>query len=395
MRRYTGKFCFSFLLFFAISFHGLSQNYSQKDKGLVTYKLGSDTTIVQYFEFDNKKFHTIILSFTGSITKYEGDGELDETGDLKRVLSKIFVLDSLSHWKLTSEGANIFTGDSTVYTSSLNGKELSRRAFASKALVFNSDAVSFLVFPYMGFFAPPRNGDTTFHCHLVFGECRKFHVARTTQTELHVGSNVIGKIKLSIDEHGRMRSLDAVGTAVNWIASVERDNKNYAEYLDAMARRRWTGKSFAPRAFRDTARLVLENKKIEVDYWRPYRRNRQIFGSVVPWERVWRTGANNATQLRSDEDLEFNGNKLISGKYSIWTYPTENGWQLIFNKKADTWGTEYDSTANFFKVPMTVEKTTAPVEILTISLVPQNNDTGRLLIEWEYYKAWADFKIDK
>jgi hypothetical protein len=154
-----------------------------------------------------------------------------------------------------------------------------------------------------------------------------------------------------------MQGFDATGSSINLVASVERENKNYDEYLDAMARRRWNEKSFAPKTFRDTARLVLENKKIEVDYWRPYRRNRQIFGAVVPWDRVWRTGANNATQLRSDDDLEFNGNKLISGKYSIWTYPTENGWQLIFNKKADTWGTEYDSTANFFEVPMTVKET--------------------------------------
>jgi hypothetical protein len=395
MKRYSGKFCFSFLLSFAVSFPGLSQNYSQKDKGLVTYKLGSDTTIVQYFEFDDRKFHTIILSFTGSITKYEGDGELDETGDLKRVVSKIFTLDSLSNWTLTSEGSNIFTGDSTVYTSTLNGKELSRRTVASKAIIFNADAVSFLIFPYIGFFAPVKNSDTIFHCHIAFGECRKFHVARTTPTELKVGSNVIGNLKLSVDERGRMRSLDAVGTAVNWIASVERENKNYREYLEQMAKRKWITGSLAPKTFRDTARLVLQNKNVEVDYWRPYRRNRQIFGAVVPWNHVWRTGANNATQLRSGEDIEFSGNKLSKGKYSVWTYPTETGWQLILNKKADTWGTEYDSTANILKVPLNVEKTEKPVEILTISLVPGNNDTARLLIEWEYYKAWADFKIDR
>jgi len=212
---------------------------------------------------------------------------------------------------------------------------------------------------------------------------------------LKVGSDVMGRLKLFVDSHGRMQGGDAIGSSVNWVASVERKNKNYDEYLDAMAKRRLLEKSFAPRTFRDTARLVLGDKKIEVDYWRPYRRNRQIFGAVVPWDRIWRTGANNATQLRSDEDLEFAGNKLTSGKYSIWTYPTENGWQLIFNKKADTWGTEYDSTANFFRVPMNVEKTTAPVEVLTISLIPENNDTARLLVEWEYYKAWADFKIDK
>jgi hypothetical protein len=392
MRSYS-KFIALAISFF-IAFHASSQNYSQKDKGLITYKLGSDTTVVQYFEFDSRKFHTTIFSFTGSIGKYEGDGELDEAGDLKKVFSKTFNLDTLANWKLTSEGVNNFNGDSTVYTAKQNGTEV-RRAVASKGIVFNVDPVSFFVFPYMGFFAPSKKGDTIFHCHLTFGECRRFQVARTGKTELKVGSNVMGRLKLFVDDRGRMQGADATGSSINWIASVERGNKNYDEYLDAMAKRRWTEKSFAPRTFRDTARLVLENKKIEVDYWRPYRRNRQIFGAVVPWNRIWRTGANNATQIRSDDDLEFSGNKLTSGKYSIWTYPTENGWQLIFNKKADTWGTEYDSTANFFQVPMTVEKATTPVEILTISLLPEGNDTARLLIEWEYYKAWADFKIDK
>ena len=394
MRRYSGKFFFSFAISFVILLHASSQNYSQKDRGLVTYKLGTDTTIVQYFEFDNKKFHTTIFTFTGSVTRYEGDGELDEAGDLKKVFSKTFNLDTSANWKLISEGTNIFNGDSTVYTARQNGKEL-HRAIASKGIIFNVDAISFYVFPYIGFFAPSKNGDSIVHCHLALGECRKLQVTRTGKNELKVASNVLGRLKLFVDDRGRMQGFDAIGSSINLVASVERENKNYDEYLDAMARRRWTEKSFAPRTFRDTARLVLENKKIEVDYWRPFRRNRQIFGAVVPWDRVWRTGANNATQLRSDDDLEFAGNKLVSGKYSIWTYPTENGWQLIFNKKADTWGTEYDSTANFFKVPMTVEKTAAPVEILTISLLPESNDTARLLIEWEYYKAWADFKIDK
>jgi len=395
MRRYRSKLYFSFAISFTITLQGFSQNYSQRDKGLVTYKLGADTTTVQYFDYNNRKFHTTIFSFTGSITKYEGDGELDKDGDLKEIFSKIYSVDSAGQWTLASEGTNRFTGDSSVYISRKNGKEVSRRTVAGKGIVFNVDAVSFFVFPYMGFFAPVKTGDTIFHCHLVFGECRKFQVARTGKTELKVGSDVMGRLKLFVDDQGRIQGLDAIGTSINLVASVERENKNYGDYLEAMAKRRLTDKSFAPKTFRDTARLVLDNKKIEVDYWRPYRRNRQIFGAVVPWNRIWRTGANNATQFRSEDDLEFAGNKLISGKYSIWTYPTENGWQLIFNKKADTWGTEYDSTSNFFKVPMTVEKNPTPVEILTISLLPENGDTARLLVEWEYYKAWADFKIDK
>ena len=140
MKGYFYKFCFSFVISFVICLQAASQNYSQKDKGLVTYKLGTDTTTVQYFEFDNRKFHTTIFNFTGSITKYEGNGELDDAGDLKKVLSKTFNLDSSANWKLITEGTNIFNGDSTVYTAMQNGKEL-HRAVASKGIVFNVDAV--------------------------------------------------------------------------------------------------------------------------------------------------------------------------------------------------------------------------------------------------------------
>src|SRR5439155_20254186 len=94
--------------------------------GLVVYKLGTDTTVTQYFEFDNKKFQTTIIFYSGSVTKYEADGELDETGDLKQVFSKILTLDSSGKWTLTSEGTNVFTGDSSVYTARRNGKEIGR-----------------------------------------------------------------------------------------------------------------------------------------------------------------------------------------------------------------------------------------------------------------------------
>src|SRR6476619_1067768 len=106
MWRYFGKICFSFAMPFTIVIHAFSQNYSQKDKGLVTYKLGTDTTIVQYFEFDNRRFHTTIFTFTGTITRYQGDGELDEDGDLKKIFSKTFTLDTSANWKLISEGTN-------------------------------------------------------------------------------------------------------------------------------------------------------------------------------------------------------------------------------------------------------------------------------------------------
>ena len=180
MTRYSGKFFFSFAISFVILVHASSQNYSQKDRGLVTYKLGTDTTIVQYFEFDNKKFHTTIFTFTGSVTRYEGDGELDEAGDLKKVFSKSFNLDTSASWKLISEGTNIFNGDSTVYTARQNWKGL-HRAIVSKGIVFNVDAVNFYVFPYMGFFAPSKKG--RLHCSLPFGTWRMQKAPGNTNRE--------------------------------------------------------------------------------------------------------------------------------------------------------------------------------------------------------------------
>jgi hypothetical protein len=59
------------------------------------------------------------------------------------------------------------------------------------------------------------------------------------------------------------------------------------------------------------------------------------------------------------------------------------------------WGTEYDASADLFKIPLNVEKTGESVEIFKISLLPQNNNTARLVIEWEFYRAWIDFEITK
>ena len=180
--------------------------------------------------------------------------------------SRIFSLDSLGNWTMSSEGTNIFSGDSSVYTARRNGKEIAHRAVAGKGIVSNmADAASVIVFPYMGFFAPRKIGDTLFHCQFVFGECRRYQVARLGENDLKVGSTVMGRLKLFVDDRGRMQGGDATGSSVNWIASVERQMKDYNQYLDLMAKRRWAMGTLAPRTLRDTTRLTFENKKIEVE----------------------------------------------------------------------------------------------------------------------------------
>lgn len=365
------------------------------DKGIIYYTLGNDTTVVQYFEFNGGQFTTTFIQFTGAITKCEASGKLDATGDIQSISSINYRLDSAGNWELTSRGQNTYTGDSSVYVATgPKGNIISRRSFPGKGILANGmDIASFYVFPYMGFYAAVSNGDTLFHRQLSFNGFRKYMVSRSNKKEIRVGSNLMGYLTLLTDKQGRLQQIEGVGSSLNIRATVTRKNLN-TDILNRIALRRNTANGTAVRTLRDTARFVSGNTRIEMDYWQPHKRGREIFGNVVPWNRVWRTGANNATQLRISNDIMIGGKQLAKGNYGIWSYPTENGWDLIINKNANAWGTDHDPAADIFRLPLKVERADTPVEILSISLTPLADKKAVLLIEWDTYKASVEIIIN-
>src|SRR6187455_3580997 len=86
--------------------------------------------------------------------------------------------------------------------------------------------------------------------------------------------------------------------------------------------------------------------KINVFYNRPYKKGRDIFGSLVPYEKVWRTGANEATTFETNKDLMIDGHTLRRGKYTLWTIPGQEIWKIIFNSEHGQWGIGSDGEAN-------------------------------------------------
>jgi hypothetical protein len=133
---------------------------------------------------------------------------------------------------------------------------------------------------------------------------------------------------------------------------------------------------------RDTARASIGGAEVWVDYGRPTKRGRVIFGDVVPWNAVWRTGANAATQFNSSADLVIGGATVPAGKYTLWTLPTPTGWKLIINKQTGQWGTEYHAEQDLVRVDAKVETLAAPVEELTIAL-----NSGALTVSWDKTKV--------
>jgi hypothetical protein len=133
-------------------------------------------------------------------------------------------------------------------------------------------------------------------------------------------------------------------------------------------------------------------KSVTIDYSSPRAKGRKIFGDLVPYGQVWRTGANEATTFTASSDITVGGTAVPAGKYTIFTVPGENKWSLVISKKTGEWGTVYPGADNdLARIDMKVSKTSAPVENFTIAFDQSGNGCA-LRIEWENTRASVDIK---
>ncbi len=155
----------------------------------------------------------------------------------------------------------------------------------------------------------------------------------------------------------------------------------------------------------DSVRATIAGAHLTIVYSRPMMRGRRIFGGLVPWDAVWRTGANAATQFTTSADLVMGGQTIPKGSYTVWTLPSPSGWKLILNKQTQKpcrgagctlttrpplWGTEYSADSDFARVDLAVERLPRAVEQFTIAVAPQGAG-GLLTLEWETTRASVPF----
>src|SRR5688572_24450916 len=107
---------------------------------------------------------------------------------------------------------------------------------------------------------------------------------------------------------------------------------------------------------------VLNGKKLSIDYSAPSKRGRAIMGELVPYGKVWRTGANAATTLKTEGDLMIGSVHVPAGSYTLYTIPGEKEWTLIISKETGQWGSNYDETKDLGRTKMAVKTLAAPVE---------------------------------
>jgi hypothetical protein len=133
-----------------------------------------------------------------------------------------------------------------------------------------------------------------------------------------------------------------------------------------------------------------DGKTITVDYSSPRAKGRKVFGDLVPFGEVWRTGANEATTFVSNANLTVGGKDVPAGSYTIFTVPNADKWTLIINKKTGEWGIPYKYEADeLARVDMTVSPTSSPVENFSIAFA-STGGSCTLNMSWENTQASVD-----
>jgi Protein of unknown function (DUF2911) len=139
---------------------------------------------------------------------------------------------------------------------------------------------------------------------------------------------------------------------------------------------------------RDTARGTIGAATLTVDYGRPLARGRTLLGNVIGYDRVWRTGANAATQFTTSAPITLGGLSLAAGTYTLWTVPHSNGADLIVNSESGQWGTQYNAARDLGTTRLTTEPLATPIEEFTISIVSSGAKRGTLVLEWGTFR-WS------
>ena len=192
----------------------------------------------------------------------------------------------------------------------------------------------------------------------------------------------ISKSGYRFDDNGRLMSADWTATTYHYRV------RRIAETDILGIAQRWAyadraGKAFGVLSPRDTTRATLGDAQIVIDYSRPAKRGRVIWGDVVPWDTVWRLGADMATHFSTSRDLLIGETTVPAGRYTLWMIPSHEKPLLIISSAVNVFGTAYNPARDFARIPMKQLSPVMEMERLKISI---ENDA--LIFRWDE-TAWS------
>ena len=230
------------------------------------------------------------------------------------------------------------------------------------------------------------------------GRVQTFPIADLGPDSMTITHPLRGTMRVRVDARGRLLALDAGATTRKLL--VERRPWMTTDAIDAFATR-WAamdaaGRSLGALSGRAQMAAMIAGARVGADYGTPARRGREIWGVLVPFGQVWRTGANQATHFTTDRDLVLGRGAdtlvVLAGRYTLFSIPERGGGVLIVSRQTDQAGTAYDATRDLGRVRLTARPLAELVEVFTIAANPEGAG-GVLRLQWDRTELVTPFRV--
>lgn len=353
--------------------------------GAFVVRLGSDTVAVEHFVRTDERLEAVAVTRSPATRVRETVLTFGEDGDVRRYEST--VRDPGAAADAPPEGRTVmtFAADSAVVETTRDGETRTETVSATPEMVpssFDHFSLEELVIRR----ARASGRDTVYRP----GDPPASVVVRAIGTDsVALETSNLGTWTARIDSADRILGMraGALGRTIERVDTLD-VNSLAARWADEDAR----GVGMGPLSPRDTLEAAVGGANITVDYSRPSKRGRQVFGGLVPWDQVWRTGANAATHFTTDRALVLGGTRVPAGTYTLFTIPRPDGWTLIINSETGQGGTDYDPAQDLARFPMEVRRLDEPVERFTIAAQP-DDEGGVLTLSWDRTEASIPFQV--
>ena len=360
------------------------------ERGGFLATLGTDTVHIERFERTATQMHGTIVTRIPMTRVIRWSLETDAAGAPLRYQMSTRAVDGTPLTHNWSSGSFRWTGDTVVRVTIRDREPLDHRIPAPRQTLPGAAipyvGVSFLTYELAFADARRRAGpDTALYTLTMIGtqtrpaKTKAWLVGADSAELSYFG---VAKSGYRFDESGRLMSADWTGTTYRYRI------RRIADFdLDAVAQR-WAdaeklGKTFGLLSPRDTVRATVGAASLLIDYSRPSKRGRVIWGDVVPWEEVWRLGADMATHFTTNADVLIGETLVPAGRYTLWMIPSQETPLLVVSAAVNVFGTQYNPARDVARIPMRRVRVVPETERLTLAV-----GDGALMVRWDE-TAWT------
>jgi hypothetical protein len=363
------------------------------DSAVFVTRLGADTLVIERVVRSPRRVEAQVAMRVPRTTRTQYVLDLSPAGELERMEAVTF--DSTGGGKSPIRRQVVTRSGDSLRIETVAGEQRTTRAVAAGASVL--PFIDMVHWPYEIALMRFRAGGTPQVAQPLLSGSRvsNFGLARVSEDSMTITHPSRGTMRVHVDASGRLVALDAGATTRKLI--VER--KKWMP-IDAILRR-WSaqdaaGKSLGALSGRGRSTSKVGGATISLDYGTPSKRGRAIWGSLVPFGSIWRTGANAATHFETDRDLVFGtgADTLVvpAGRYTLFSVPERDGGVLIINRETEQAGTAHDPAQDLGRVRLTARPLPSPVERFTIAAEAEGG-VNLLRLQWDTSERVVPFRV--